>query len=95
MVDRLAEDHARAKALAAGLSEFKDLSIPMPHTNIVRFHLASSSNAKPEEIIAALAKDGVLVDYGRYEGFRACTHYWIDDAAIEKTLLAFGKVFKD
>jgi threonine aldolase len=95
MIDRLAEDHARAKALAAGLSEFKELSVPMPHTNIVRFQLAATSKARPEKMIAALAKDGVLVDYGRYEGFRACTHYWIDDAAIEKTLQAFGKVFKD
>lgn len=95
MVDRLAEDHARAKRLATGMAAFKDLSVPTPHTNILRFAMADGSKVKPEKLTAELAKQNVLIDYARYEGFRIVTHYWIDDAAVERTLAAMGKVFRD
>lgn len=95
MVDRLAEDHARAKRLAAGLAEMPQISITSPHTNIIRFQLADGNKMKPERLVPALEKEGVRIGHGGPWGFRAVTHYWIDDAAIEKTLEAFRKVFKD
>lgn len=95
MVGRLAEDHARARRLADELAEYKDLSVPAPHTNIVRFTLSPSSKVDAKQLFANLAQQGVLIDYGRYEGFRACTHYGIEDSDIVKTLAAFGKVLRD
>jgi threonine aldolase len=95
MVDRLAEDHARAQAFAAGLAQIKDLDVPKPHTNIIRFQLTDSSRVKPDQLLEALKNDGILVGRGGPWGFRAVTHYWINDAAIEKTLKSFNKVFKD
>ena len=95
MVDRLAEDHARAQVLAAGLRDIKDLEVPIPYTNIIRFQLTDSSQVKPEQLLEALKDDGILIGRGGPWGFRAVTHYWINDAAIEKTLKSFNKVFKD
>jgi threonine aldolase len=95
MVDRLAEDHARAKRLAAGLAEFKQLEVPVPYTNIIRFQMTEQSKIDPDVLTSKLEKDGIRVGYGGYWGFRAVTHYWIDDAAVEKTLQAFRRVFKD
>jgi threonine aldolase len=94
MVDRLAEDHARAARLAAGLAEFKQLRVPSPHTNIVRFYIADGANLDAPALVAALAKAGVLLDYARHEGFRACTHYWVTDAAIQQTLAAVKSSLK-
>ncbi len=91
MVDRLAEDHARAARLAEGLMEFRDFVVPAPHTNIVRFRMAEGSQVDPQALTAALARDGVLLDYGHYEGFRAVTHHGVEDADIEATLAAFAR----
>lgn len=95
MVDRLAEDHARAKALAKGLAEINSLDVPEPATNIIRFQMAEDAKVSPEELTSKLNAQGVRIGYGGYWGFRAVTHYWIDDAAVEKTLAAFHKVLTD
>ncbi|MCW5873927.1 MAG: low-specificity L-threonine aldolase [Anaerolineales bacterium] len=91
MIDRLAEDHARAARLAAGLAELKELSVPTPHTNIVRFAIAPGASTQPEALLQALASEGIRLSYGHYGGFRAVTHYWIDDAAVDTTLAAFKR----
>lgn len=93
MVDRLAEDHARAKALARGLAEIDSLEVPEPATNIIRFQLAEDANITPEALTSKLNNQGIRVGYGGSWGFRAVTHYWIDDAAVEKTLAVFHKAF--
>jgi threonine aldolase len=49
MVDRLAEDHSRAKRLAEGLAEFPQLWIFPQHTNIVRFQLSDGTPMKADQ----------------------------------------------
>jgi threonine aldolase len=93
MVDRLAEDHARAKTLAAGLAEIKDLTVFPQHTNIIRFQLSEASKVKADHLLETLGKQGIRIGRGGPWGFRAVTHYWIDDAAVQTTLKAFNKVF--
>jgi threonine aldolase len=95
MIDRLAEDHARAGRLAAGLGELPQLRVEPHYTNIVRFQLADGARMSPEQVVARLAEQGIRVGHSGRWGFRAVTHYWIDDAAIEKTLAAFWKVLSD
>lgn len=95
MVDRLAEDHSRAKKLADGLSTIPDLVVVPQHTNIVRFQLADGAKVKPEQLMLKLAEQNILIGHGGPWGFRAVTHYWIDDAAVQKTLAAIHKIFKD
>jgi threonine aldolase len=94
MVDRLAEDHERARKLAAGLAQIPELRVNPQYTNIVRFKLADTSSLKPDAVIARLAKDGVRLGHSGPWGFRAVTHHGIDDAGIEKTLVVFHKIFK-
>ncbi|HEX9597001.1 MAG TPA: low-specificity L-threonine aldolase [Anaerolineales bacterium] len=95
MVDRLAEDHARAKRLAAGLAALPQLIVHPQYTNIVRFQLADGARLSPEQVVAKLAEKNIRIGHSGPWGFRAVTHYWIDDASIEQTLAAFRKIFSD
>ena len=94
MVERLAEDHENARRLSAGLAEIPQLRVNPQYTNIVRFKLADGSKQNPDAVVAQLAKDGVRLGHSGPWGFRAVTHYGIDDQAIEKTLKVFHKIFK-
>lgn len=94
MVERLAEDHARARRLAEGLAAIPGLDVPMPHTNIVRFTLSQQSKVSAETMRAALEAEGIRIGHGGPWGFRAVIHYWVDDAALEKVLAAFVRIFK-
>ncbi|MDQ3778955.1 MAG: aminotransferase class I/II-fold pyridoxal phosphate-dependent enzyme [Chloroflexota bacterium] len=92
MIERLPEDHARARRLAEGLAAIPGIMIDLEsvQTNIVIFrpppHLPSG------EVIAALAARGVRIsDYGT-RGLRLVTHYEIDDDAIAAALHALDEV---
>ncbi|MCW5876981.1 MAG: low-specificity L-threonine aldolase [Anaerolineales bacterium] len=93
MTERLGEDHARAARLAAGLAEISQLIVHPQHTNIIRFELAPDAKVDGQDMLAALAAEGIRIGYGGYWGFRIVTHYWIDDAAVDKTLAALGRIF--
>ena len=96
MVDRLPEDHARARRLTAGLAELPavDLDPASVQTNIVVFrlrpeHFPSRDGLAPAgRFVAGMRERGVLC--GAFGGFevRMVTHYEIDDGAIEKALVA-------
>jgi threonine aldolase len=96
MVARLAEDHARAKKLADGLGQVPGLALEAgtPATNMVFFSLAPEVEAAPESIVAKMRDFGVLVDIAGGRRFRLVTHYWIDDAGVEKTVAAFRRVLQ-
>lgn len=93
MVERLVEDHARARNLAEGLSEIPQIKLDkMPPTNMVFFSLADSVRLTVEQIEAQMKERGILVEAMGKRRFRLVTHYWIDDAAVEKTVEAFKAV---
>ena len=91
MVDRLPEDHRRARRLADGLraSDCFALDAGTPATNMIFFNLAARTQMDAEQIAAALEKEGILVSPAGERRFRLVTHCWIDDAAVEKTISAF------
>jgi threonine aldolase len=92
MTERLAGDHARAQRLADGLAEIPGIDVAPVTTNIVYFALTDPITKTEAEIEQALAERGVLM-LGRGGGqFRAVTHYWIDDEAVERTIVAMHKV---
>lgn len=94
MVERLAEDHARARKLAQGLSEISQIRLDgMPATNMVFFNLANSVSWTVKQIEAQMQERGVLVHAIGQRRFRLVTHYGIDDAAVMKTIEAFQAVF--
>ena len=91
MTERLTEDHARAKKLAAGLAQISGITFEMgmPQTNMVFPSLAPSVRLSTHEVEQALAKEGILVDAVTDRLFRLVTHYWITDEAVEKTIRQF------
>ena len=94
MVDRLAEDHARARTLAEGLSEIPQISLDgMPATNMIFFNLADSVSQSAGQIEHKLMERGILTHASGKRRFRLVTHYWIDDAAVANTVDAFKAVF--
>src|SRR3984957_2677348 len=83
-VDRLAEDHANARALARGLSQIAGVEVQEPETNLV-FFIPDKSGVSGAKMIEALNKRGVLLAMmdGR---IRACTHLDVTADMIEETV---------
>jgi threonine aldolase len=94
MVNRLGEDHARARRLAEGLRANRWLRFAGegPATNMVFFHLAEEVPFSAQEVAARLKERGVLVGAVGARQFRAVTHYWVDDEGIERAIAAFAEV---
>ncbi len=93
-IDRLAEDHRRARRLAEKVSGIEGLKIDLEsvQTNIVVIDVAGSG-LSVEECTNMLERKGVLViPFGRTT-VRAVTHLDIDDEDIEKAISAFDRVF--
>jgi threonine aldolase len=84
MVDRLAEDHENARALARGLAELPmiDLDPEAIETNIVIFHVAGDW----QDFARALKANGVLASVYGERKMRMVTHYGIDRADIDEVL---------
>lgn len=93
MTGRLKQDHARAKNLYEALKQIPRLRLAAePSSNMVYFDLDDSIQLTENQIIAEMKKHGVLVDWSAPRQFRLVTHYWVDDAGVEKTVKAFAKV---
>lgn len=93
MIGRLTEDHQRAQRLAQGLSEIRGIKLDAgtPATNMVFFDLSSEARPSAAEIQEQLRPQGILVSPTGTRRFRLVTHYWIDDAGVEKTVAALRK----
>lgn len=87
-VERLAEDHRRARALAEGLAGMAVFTVEPPQTNIVMVDSVDDAVAAPA-LADLLQEDGVLVHpFGPYR-IRAVAHLNLDDADVEYALRAF------
>ena len=87
MVDRLAEDHANARRLAQGLANIDGISVDPDtiHTNIVIFEVDQAVGSA-NQVIDALAEEGVLVTYPGQQSLRMVTHRHIAGADIDDAL---------
>lgn len=96
MVDRLAEDHARAKRLAQGLAEVQGIALDpgTPYTNMVFFSLSPDLPVNATEVASALDKLGIRVVPTGSRRFRLVTHYWIDDNSVDRVIQAFSQTFR-
>src|SRR5208282_2870872 len=81
-IDRLADDHANARALARGLAQIPGVTVEEPETNLVFFDTTGTGLAA-DELASRLRRQGVMLStMGRYRA-RACTHLDVDLAGIE------------
>jgi threonine aldolase len=94
MIERLEDDHARARKLSDGLKQVRGLVLDAdsPSTNMVYFTVADEVTLDENQIIERMRQNGVLVDTAGARRFRLVTHYWIDDAGVEKAVAAFQKI---
>src|SRR5215212_1369425 len=83
-VDRLADDHANARALARGLAQINGMEVQQPETNLV-FFKPDDAGIPGSKMIEMLRARGVLLAMmdGR---IRACTHLDVTAAMIEETI---------
>lgn len=96
MVERLAEDHARARLLAQELANVQGLALDpgTPYTNMIFCSLGEEIHLDASQTAAALNKNGVLVGVVGPRRFRIVLHYWINDQAISQTVEAFKSVLE-
>jgi threonine aldolase len=95
MVDRLADDHANARALAAGLAQVpgirvEDVSL---RTNIVYFNVVRP-DMDAEQLAARLAEGGVRVLPLGPRRIRAVANYHVTAEDIQSTLATFSALLR-
>ena len=92
-VDRLADDHRRARLLAESFHSIDGLRVNLEsvQTNLVYFDIdgdhplaAPDSNGAPA-LVRLLAESGVWITGGAHR-MRAVMHLDVDDAALERTI---------
>jgi threonine aldolase len=87
-IARLAEDHANAARLAAGLSQLPGIDVEPQQTNMVFVRI-------PPERLPALADhlQARGIKASLYPRTRLVTHLDVDTAMIDATIAAFGEFF--
>jgi len=93
MVERLADDHARARRLADAMASRWPGSVDPTHirTNIV----CADARALPEKFVERLGEAGVLTGTIDPRTVRLVTHKDVDDDAIAGTIRAFDELGTD
>jgi threonine aldolase len=92
-VDRLAEDHDNARALARGLSQVPGLMVEEPETNLVFFDTRGTGQSA-DALAERVRQFGIKVStVGPYR-MRACTHLDVDASGIALATQVFGEVLR-
>ena len=88
-IERLKEDHDKAKYFSQALSEIKgfDIDLESVQTNIVLVDVTKSGKT-PQEVIAVMKDQGILISAGTFTKFRALMHL---DVSMEQVKFAAEK----
>jgi len=91
MVDRLVDDHERAKSLSKGLQSIPGIQLDKgsPNTNMVYIVIDQALGINAIRCQESLRKQGVLVGITGPYHFRLVCHYWIRDEDIPVVINAF------
>ena len=90
-VERLPEDHARARRLAELCAGIDGLDVKVPETNIVMLDLLRA-DGDAATVVANLAGQGVLMTPFSSRRLRAITHLDVDDDGIRRAAAALAEV---
>ena len=85
-IQRLADDHARARRLADGLAGLPGFVVEPPQTNIVFVDLAGAARSRSEALLAHLAAHGIWAT-GLYR-LRFVTHMDVNDDGMDRAIAA-------
>jgi threonine aldolase len=89
-VERLADDHARAVTLAAGLGDIPGVKLLGQHTNMVFIDVPAD---RLRELDVHLRSAGIRISIGYLPTLRLVTHLDIDDEGVARTVAAFRQFF--
>jgi threonine aldolase len=94
MVNRLVEDHERARMLAEGIASVPGIrpDTLSPPSNMVYAELEDQVELSAPQVADRLMNIGVGVGAVSARRFRLVTHYWVDDAGIQRTVDAFRQI---
>lgn len=94
MTARLVDDHRRATRLAEGIQNLPGIQFEMglPPTNMVFPSFSNEIPYNAAEIAKRLKEQGILAGVVAERRLRMVTHYWIDDAAVDRTIEAFKQI---
>ena len=92
-IERLEEDHRKAKILAESIAEIPSLEINMEavQTNILIF---KPKKITVEKAIEMCKEKELLISVGKVDSLRAITHLDVSFDDIKKTCIIFKEVFK-
>jgi len=90
---RLAEDHGRARQLAAGAATIAGVEVAPVETNIVVFKVAKTEFTAPQ-VIAKLAERNVLANALDAETIRMVTHCDVASEQVEEAVFALRAVIE-
>jgi threonine aldolase len=90
-VDRLADDHRRARRLAAGLRAAPGVHVAEPETNIVMVELRHAA-LECGPLLRGLGARGIWMGPSGPRRIRALTHLDVDEAGIERAIAAFQEL---
>jgi threonine aldolase len=93
MVDRLAEDHRRARALAQGLGAIPGITLEndAPASNMVYIRLAPDAPLDEAGLQQALAQQAIKIGPVGPRRIRFVLHYWVDDDGVARTVEAIRR----
>jgi threonine aldolase len=94
MVDRLADDHANAQRLAAGLAELPGITVEPVYTNIVLFRVADPRYTWSTFVDAARTAGVALYGFG-HDRIRAATHAGVTAADVDRAVTLLAGVLTD
>ena len=92
MVDRLGEDHQRAKRFSDAIGKYPGIHVeyPTPPSSMVFFRVA---DVESQEFVRLMAEKGIRIGTPRGSSFRVVFHYQIDDPALDHVLESFAQIF--
>jgi threonine aldolase len=91
-VARLAQDHAVAQRLAAGLQGLPGVRVEPPQSNMVFVDLVDQAKSRAPELLAFLKQNGVLAT-GLYR-LRFVTHLDVDAPGVDHAVAVMRDFFK-
>lgn len=92
-IERLAEDHANAAALARGMAQIQGITVETPETNLVFFDTRGTGMTMPD-FAAKLRDKGVMVSVSDLYRGRACLHLDVTAAMVEEALGTMREVVR-
>ena len=86
LIDRLGEDHARARRLAEGLASVHGIGVDLDSVETNMVYADVSALGASKDVVAVLRAAGVLVSDRPPDHIRFVTHLQISDADVDETL---------